>query len=246
MSINVDKLKADDFKGMKYSIFKPEDKKNQSFKKIYPDLRQYDEFNIRITNTFPKNKFIDYDMLFKYVALMYDMNSPFTKFIDATNERKRYVLFYIGAIPELNSDLDETWTKITQNKYFFISQMILRYCMLQRSVDYTYYTMSSERLYKYLVEGMNDVQKAKECANIRKEVQESQERFLAGKDQSLSMDLERYIGELQIPISPEEIAAYKGDYPYEHIPLKHSHEIVDPFQAKYVKKETEEVDESDS
>jgi len=201
MSINVEKLKEDDFKGMKYSIFKPEGRKSQSYKKIYPDIRQYDEFNLRVTNTFPKNKSIDYDMIFKYVALMYDMNSPFVKFIDATNERKRFVLFYIGAIEELNEDLDDTWTKITQNQYFFVSKMILRYCMLQRSVDYTYYVMSAERLYKYLLESMNDVQKSKETVSIRKEVQEANERFLAGNDQSLSMDLERYIGELKVPIS---------------------------------------------
>lgn len=244
MSINVDKLKIEDFKGLKYNIIKPKGMSAASYKKIYPDIRQYEEFNVRITNTFPKNPDITYDHIFQYVVLMYDMNSPFVRAIDETNERKRYVLYYIRAIEQLNADIDETWTKITQNKYYFISKMIMRYCMLQRNLDYTMYQMTSERLHKFTTEAMEDVQKSKQIDEIYESAIKYQEKFLAGQDQSLSMDLERYIGELQFPISPEEIAEHRGKFPYENIALKREHEIIDPFQAYVVKKKKDKNENS--
>lgn len=242
MSIKIDKLKDDDFKDLKYNIIKPAGMKTTGYKKIYPDIRQYEEFNVRVTNTFPKNPDIKFDTIFQYIVLMYDMNSPFVKQVDETGERKRYVLKYIGAIDQLNEEPDETWTKIIQNKYYFISKMILRYCMLQRNLEYTMYQMASERLHKFNLEAMDDVNKSKQLDDIYESAIRYQKKFLAGKDQTLATSLERYIGELTYPISPEEIAEHRGRYPYEDIALKAEHEIVDPFQKYVVKKKKDEQD----
>jgi len=233
MALNPDKLNKNEFKGLMYSLDKPAGS-DKGYRKIHPDLRQYDEFNFRITHTFPKEHLVTWDNLFSYVVLMYDQNSPFVRYLKGTQERKRYVLYYIKVIEELNAPLNDSWNQIIQNKYFFVSKMIIRYCMLQRSTEYTYYVMSSERLYKYLIEAMDDVQMSKECKSIRKELNEVKEDFFLGGEQSLDLALEQYIGELTYPISPEAIALAKskGKNPYEGLELKFNQEIDNPLESK--------------
>lgn len=236
---NPKKLKASDFEDMMYKPNKRVNDDTQATMLIEnKELRVYDEFNFYIgKKTSLHTAGITWNLMFSYIAFCYDMNSPFVSHSrDNVMERKRYVLYYIGIIEDLNDPIPRIWQDIFNGKYYFVLRMILKYCVLQRSTEWTYYTLSQERLHKYLLESMDDPQLSKECKNIRLELKEVRNELIQGKDEKLEMALERYIGEVTHPLIPEEVAELKrkGKDPYEGIIFKPGYEIVNPYAKDQV------------
>jgi len=238
MALNPNKIQKKEFDNLMFVIEKPDDVITP-LRKLHPNMQllQYDEFAVDVTNIPGYGKYKDEidDLLFKYIVLVYDMNSPFVKYArNNLQERKRYVLYYIGVIEELNDALDVIWTEIVSSKYYFVNRMILRYCILQRDSDWVYYCMTQERLYKYLLDSMTNVSMSKECKQIRNDLNEVRNQLLLGDDKRLEQDLERYVGELQYPISPEAIADYlqnnQGESPFDKLKIIQDQEIEDPYK----------------
>jgi hypothetical protein len=203
-----------DFEGMLFQVNRIPDNKNL-FKYI-PVLASYPEFKVELVEDLkPIAK------LFKYIAMVYDINSPFFKHEVNIAKRKIAVAKYVGYDISTDGKFDPYIEEVMRCKVPAVTPMIIRYVRMHNNHKYSLLVAIEEQYYNFLTKLASGEAKTSEIETImkmEKQIQEIKTELLAG-DQSpeLAEDLFLAIEAEKLELSPEFIARKKraGEVPIE-------------------------------
>lgn len=188
-------------------------KYNSDVLKEYKILKDWKEFKLH--TTLSKTKII------KYIACMYDVNSPFRKKIkDDVVKRKAEASSYAG-LREDNGTISEEVRKIINNENKNVNEMIVAYARMHRNIKWSFIILQERIFYDQMLKIMNGDEPSKsiDLEKIQKSIEEATIELLnEDNNRNLVDDFMRIIEENRLDeIRPEGIAekVKKGQVPVE-------------------------------
>jgi hypothetical protein len=175
---------------------------------LNPKLKSYDEFQEDIE---------DKDPIIRYIAIMYDMESPMKK--EGNLLRKK-----IDAIQQVGIDpKSKTGMMIMRNRSPVVNAMIVRYCRMQHSLDFTKFVMMEEALYnEYLTLQNEDESLLRQhiISNISKldtSLKEMSSSIFGGiREEDLEIKMFELIeGEIELGLRPEDMATNEVEQEFD-------------------------------
>lgn len=189
----------DDFKRMMFNVFEAD--MSKSFLDQFPELKLYSEFEKKLAAPLNTNKII------KYIAYVYDKNSPYrVKYKDITQRKVRAI---IDAGYELEG---KTFNKevedVLQGRNHKVADMIVAFIKLHCNVGYAHVVLLEAMYFQIMKEVLlgqsakiTDLQKTKEA------YEEAMNDVLQhDQDKGLMKSLYKSINNDKLRLSPEDIA----------------------------------------
>jgi hypothetical protein len=189
----------DDFNRMMFNVYKAD--MSKSFLQQFPELKLYSEFEKKLAPPLDTNKII------KYIAYVYDKNSPYrVKYKDITQRKVRAI---IDAGYELEG---KTFNKevedVLQSRNHKVADMIVAFIKLHYNVGYAHVVLLEAMYFQIMKEVLlgqsakiTDLQKTKEA------YEEAMNDVLQNdQDKGLMKSLYKSINNDKLRLSPEDIA----------------------------------------
>lgn len=189
----------DDFKRMMFNVFEAD--MSKTFLDQFPELKLYSEFEKKLAAPLNTNKVI------KYIAYVYDKNSPYrVKYKDITQRKVRAI---IDAGYELEG---KTFNKevedVLQGRNHKVADMIVAFIKLHCNVGYAHVVLLEAMYFQIMKEVLlgqsakiTDLQKTKEA------YEEAMNDVLQhDQDKGLMKSLYKSINNDKLRLSPEDIA----------------------------------------
>lgn len=178
----------------------------KSVMKAFPVLGMYPEFNEKLP---PK---IDQDLVLRYIMILYQEKTPLLT-VDDYNKRKVIAALWAG-FPQEGGRFREEYKNIITGKDKTINRMVIRFCRMQRNMDFTKLAIYENALHTDMErmgdEDVDHLGRQKMIANIEvltKAINELTANFLAG-DQTKFI-IEDLLDEIELgtlDIKPEDVA----------------------------------------
>jgi len=205
-----EEVKESDFDYLMFKVHLMPDKADPL--EFFPKLKMFPEFKAKVDG-------IKAPTLIKYIALTYDLNSPFLK---ETNVARRKV--EVGRYMNLQVTGEGKFIPVIESMMKCeipeINKMIVRYVRLQNNHKYSLLVALDENFYKRLEKTMDDVdekaQEIKATTDMANTIQQlASDLFNKDNSPKLSDDMFRFIEEEKLELSPEFIAEKirKGQVP---------------------------------
>lgn len=195
-----------DFKKLLYPVFDiPEAKSIMEV--LGNDKLNYPEFKVTIgAHGFAPG---DKDRVIRYIACVYDMNSPFHKDYEDVNKRKIAACMYVGFEADDKGRFEDHVENMMLCRKDYIVDMIVRYCRNYRSLDYSLLVALWDDYYMKIKNIHNpDIEyKISDITGLRNEIIRLTEIFISGDDsEELIGNLYKHLEEESLGIRPEDIA----------------------------------------
>lgn len=153
---------------------------------------------------------VNINTLLRYIPCMYDRESPFIRTIEDLRKRKYESALYAGfKLGDDNKFNPEVEKRVIRCQDKSVSGMIIRYCMLQRSVLFQEWIAVQEAYYKEQDRILSDssysnITKLREISGALREIQE--QFLLEDKESALIEDFYGFYIKQTIDLRPEAIA----------------------------------------
>ncbi len=167
-----------------------------------PIFKNTKEFNVKVEG-------INTNTLLRYIACMYDKESPFVKNIEDLRKRKFEAAVYSGFKVQENKLEPAVESKVIKCGDKLVSQMIIAYCMHQHSVLWQQWVIVQEAYYKESEKILTDKEYSdiKKLREIAEELQSIQNQFLSGeKEIAMIEDFYGFYVQRTLNLRPEAIA----------------------------------------
>jgi hypothetical protein len=173
-------------------------------------IKSYSEFKLKIG-------LIPMDTALRYIVSVYDKHSPFRKKYDDIVKRKTEAALFAGFSVNDFNEFDEKYYEILVCRNENFNKMIVRYCRLQYSSEYSYLATMEDLYYKQL-DAIRMEQKVdpKQIKQAKDEITITMEKMLMGdKNMNMQHDLLKVVDDDNLDIFPEDIAdkISKGEPP---------------------------------
>lgn len=223
----VPEFKTSDFRGMMFPVHEAHTKHLNPLA-AFPELKKYPEFEkLKQRKMFGH---IEPMRLFSYMVYVYDRKSPFVIEFDNIMERKKKALLYLGVGGNAKKFNDKV-VDIMQCKHDDLNKMIIRFCRMQGSIEYSHLVANTEAYYHIMQEIVKeirgvDAEDNAKIAKIKTEISikakeivdtiDSLRKSLLSRDRNDKLDrvmwatIEEEI-ERTIRLSPEQMT-YDSDY----------------------------------
>lgn len=175
----------------------------------------------------------DKDKVLKYIACVYDKNSPFRKDFQDINQRKIAACLYVGFEADERGRFAEHVEMMMLCKNEDILDMIVRYCRNYRNLDYSLLVALWDDYFRKIkdIHNPNIDYKISDITKLREEIVRLSEIFTVGDDsQELLSNLYKHLEEDSLKLRPEDIAAFRRD---GISPI--SDEDVSEYKSEYIK-----------
>ena len=219
-------FKEDDFKDMAFRVDLMPPTKNPV--KHFPELKLYPEFK--------QNEELDdknFNKIVKYIGFLYQKNTPL-RVIDDFLKRKVEAAKLAKFPMKSRTEFQEFFHKIINGEYHDVNTMILRFCRIQRSTDFSELMVYEENFYAELgnLKKETDAHKRKivmeNVAKAKIRVDALRESLLMGDDnKKLIAQLLDEVENEQLKLTPEDIAKKirSGEMPVEIFPYGEAYKI---------------------
>lgn len=186
-------------------LFLPIHKVESDYKKHFPILNKYEEFQQDVG--------VDFDTLIKYIVLAFDINSPIRHAYKDMYEQRVKAAQIAGFKVNKKGKFETEVEQILLCENSKTNRMIIRYVTMMNSEDYATFVAYSEALRKQqekILAGDVDQEKTKDMiANIntlKTSIKELKE-ILLGESEDLQRTLYEFVDSTVLGISPEEVAS---------------------------------------
>jgi hypothetical protein len=189
----------DDFKRLMFNVFEAD--MSKSFLTQFPELKLYSEFEKKLAPPLDTNKII------KYIAYVYDKNSPYrVKYKDITQRKVRAI---IDAGYELEG---KTFNKevedVLQGRNHKVADMIVAFIKLHCNVGYAHVVLLEAMYFQIMKEVLlGQVAKITDLQKTKEAYEEAMNDVLQNdQDKGLMKSLYKSINNDKLRLSPEDIA----------------------------------------
>lgn len=176
------------------------------YKKHLPLLSKYDEFS-------KTDEKIDFDTLFRYIVLAFDINSPIRYVYKTILEQRVKAALIAGFTVNKSGKFPKNIEQILLCENACVNRMIVRYITMINNEDYSTLIAYSEALRKQqekILAGDVDQEKTKDMIfninTLKNSIKELKE-VLLGESRDLHRTLYEFVDSSILGISPEEIAS---------------------------------------
>ena len=179
-------------------------KEGDDFLELFPELRLYEEFQVKsIKGLLNKNT------MFKYVALVYDKNSPYTRSFSSQTRRKKEVARDLNLI---DKTIPHNVLQVFLGNNLQVNQMIIGYGIIQYDTDWATLCTYHDKIYQslFLLRNSTDIDKDLNAAISlwNKEVDIIKKKMLSEDTaDQLNIELLKRVVGTNLGITPEEQAA---------------------------------------
>lgn len=191
-------LQDKDFQRMMFPVNVMPD--NVSPVDYFKKLQQWKEFNYKSTK-------VRFNKIFKWIALVYDMNSPFRIRIEDIIQRKVEVAKYVRLFDNVVEAKEED-RNVLLNKDDKVNRMIIAYVRMHRNSKYALVVGLESQFYEDLYTTQSGKKPNKPLYNTQNELEKAIQDLLANdNNQFLTEELLDYVEDQRISnIRPEDIA----------------------------------------
>lgn len=204
------------------------DIKPEEYQKLLFNVENIDEKTILITKfplikLYPELKELQPN-IFKFIVLLFDMNTPLNA-IDSYNKRVLEGALLSGFPIKTENSFEKEYQKIIEFKDPIVNKAIVRYCRIQKDVDYSelkIYEMAFHLELGNLMVDDDATKRAKIIENInslKTQIKELQSIFFnRNNNTALEFDLMDIVENDELELRPEDIALkfFNGENPLNY------------------------------
>ena len=189
----------DDFKRMMFNVYEAD--MSKSFITQFPELNLYNEFSVRLKAPLDNNKII------KWIAYVYDKNSPYrVKYKDITTRKVQAIL---DAGYELeNGVFPPEVEDVLKGEHHKVCDMIIAFVKMHYELGYAHVVLLETMYYKIMKDVMlGSSAKIVDLQKTKEQFEAAQNEILnSDKDRGLIKSLYKSINGDKLRLAPEDIA----------------------------------------
>ena len=189
----------DDFKRMMFNVYEADI--NKSFITQFPELNLYSEFSIKLKSPLDNNKII------KWIAYVYDKNSPYrVKYKDITTRKVQAIL---DAGYELEGGVFPLEVEdVLKGNNHKVCDMIIAFVKMHYELGYAHVVLLETMYYKIMKDVMlGSSAKIVDLQKTKEQFEAAQNEILnSDKDRGLIKSLYKSINGDKLRLAPEDIA----------------------------------------
>lgn len=157
------------------------------------------------------------EIALKYLVSVYDKKSPFRKKFDDIIKRKTEAALFAGFKFNEFNEFEEKYYELLMCENENFNKMIIRYCRIHHSADYSYLVTFEDLYFKQLESIRMDKNiDPKKVKQVKDEISAIMDKILADdRSMQLQSDLLKVINDDNLDIYPENLAEkiHKGEKP---------------------------------